>query len=143
MNRDTLSLLADCTAGIDLAVSAMDGILPNVKDQVLRRKLQDGIHRHELLRNQTLCLLQQWGGKEKHPSSMTKNMVWLRNNARLAISRDDPTAAELVANGCDQGIRTLCRSRNRYSGADHAAKFLTEQIIACQENLSSGMRSFL
>ena len=74
---------------------------------------------------------------------MAKNMTRLRAGTRLALKRDDPTAAEVVADSCDLGIRTLCRSRNRYAGADHAAKFLTEQLIACEENLSATLRSFL
>ena len=40
MDRDTLFLLGDCTLGIAMTVAAMDGVLPNVKDQVLRRRLQ-------------------------------------------------------------------------------------------------------
>lgn len=143
MNRDTLSLLQDCSQGIELAVSSMDGILPNVQDQVLRRKLRDSLRTHEALRNQTQNLLQQWGGKEKLPSAMTRGTVWLKNHTRLALNRDDPTAAELVADGCDQGVRALCRSRNRYIGAHQEAVFLAEQIIACQENLSGSLRSFL
>ena len=47
MDRDTLALLGACTAGIELAVSTMDGVLPRVKDQMLRRRLQDGIRSHE------------------------------------------------------------------------------------------------
>ena len=78
MDADTLALLGDCTAGIELAVSAMDGVLPNVKDQVLRRKLQDSIRSHEALRAQSLDLLQQWGGTERHPSAMAKGRHSIR-----------------------------------------------------------------
>lgn len=143
MDADTLALLGDCTAGIELAVAAMDGVLPNVKDQVLRRKLQDSIRSHEELRAQSLTLLQQWGGTEKHPSPMVLSLSRLKAGTRLALRRDDPTAAEVVADSCDLGIRALCRSRNRYAGADHAARFLTEQLITCQEQLSTSLRSFL
>ena len=143
MDADTLALLGDCTAGIELAVAAMDGVLPNVKDQVLRRKLQDSIRSHEDLREQSRTLLQQWGGAEKRPSAMAKNMTRIRTGARMALKRDDPTAAEVIADSCDLGIRSLCRIRNRYAGADHTAKYLTEQLIACEENLSASLRSFL
>ena len=68
----------------------------------------------------------------------------IKNRPRIvALGRDDPTAAEVVADGCDLGVRHLCRSRNRYAGADHAAQYLTEQLIACQENLSVSLRAFL
>lgn len=143
MDADTIALLGECTAGIDLAVSTIDSVLPSVRDQVLRRRLQDSIRSHEDLREQSRTLLQQWGGAEKRPSAMAKNMTRIRAEARMALKRDDPTAAEVIADSCDLGIRSLCRSRNRYAGADHTAKYLTEQLIACEENLSASLRSFL
>ena len=143
MDADTIALLGECTAGIDLAVSTIDSVLPSVRDQVLRRRLQDSIRSHEALRAQSLDLLQQWGGREKHPSPVALSLSRLKAGTRLALRRDDPTAAEVVADSCDLGIRALCRSRNRYAGADHAARFLTEQLITCQEQLSTSLRSFL
>jgi len=143
MDADTLALLGDCTAGIEMAVTAMDGVLLKVKDQVLRRKLQDSIRAHEDLRAQSLSLLQQWGGQEKHPSPVSLSLSRLKAETRLAWRRDDPTAAEVVADNCDLGIRRVCRSKNRHTGADQAAQFLADQLIACEENLSSALRSFL
>ena len=143
MDRDTLFLLGDCTAGIAMTVAAMDGVLPNVKDQVLRRRLQDSIRMQEQLREQSCRLLQQWGGTEKQPSAMAKGMTQLRNGTRMILRRDDPTAADVVADSCDRQVRELCRSRNRYTGANSEALFLADQIIASQEQLSAGLRNFL
>jgi len=143
MNRDTFSLLGDCTAGIELTVSTIDGVLPNVKDQLLRRRLQDGIRSHEALRDQSLALLQQGGAAAKPLPPMTKRLTQLQITTRLALGRDDPTAADVVAHSCDRGVRELCRSRNRYTGADYEAQSLADRLIACQENLSSTLRSFL
>lgn len=143
MDRDTLFLLGDCTLGIAMTVSAVDRVLPSVKDQVLRRKLQDSIRAQEDLRVQSCRLLQQWGGKEKQPSAMAKNMSLLRDSTRMALRRDDPTAAEVVADSCDRQIRELCRSRNRYAGANSEALFLADRVIVTQEQLSAGLRSFL
>lgn len=143
MDRDTLALLGDCTAGIEMAVATLDGVLPNVKDQTLRRKLQESIHTHHELRDQTVEMLHQLGGQEKQPNLMAKSMSWLKTNARFALGGDDTAAADLVANGCDMGVRSLCRSRNRYAGADRQAKSLAEQLIDCEEQLSAGMRPYM
>ena len=40
MQQDTVHLLQDCSAGITMALATIDGILPNVKDQTLRKKLK-------------------------------------------------------------------------------------------------------
>ena len=142
MDRDTLSLLGDCTAGIDMAVSTMDGILPNVKDQTLRRKIQESVQSHHELRNQTLELLQRMGGEEKFPNPMAKGMSWLKVNTKMALGGDDTTAAYLVADGCDMGVKSLCRSRNRYPNAEQEAKYLAEQLINCEETLSASLRPY-
>ena len=142
MDRDTLSLLGDCTAGIDMAVSTMDGILPNVKEQTLRRKIQESVQSHHELRNQTLDLLQRMGGEEKFPNPMAKGMSWLKVNTKMALGGDDTTAAYLVADGCDMGVKSLCRSRNRYPNAEQEAKYLAEQLINCEETLSASLRPY-
>lgn len=143
MHEDTIHLLGDCTAGIDMAVSTIDGLLPSVKDQTLRRKLRDSVQTHQMLKSQTTSMLHQCGGTEKGPSAMAKSMAWLKTNTRMAMRSDDTTAAYLVADGCDMGIKVLCRSRNRYAGADTGAKALAEQLIDCEEKLSASMRPFL
>ena len=142
MDQDTLSLLGDCTAGIDMAVSTMDGILLNVKDQTLRRKIQDSMHSHQDLRSQTLALLRSMGGQEQYPSPMAKGMAKLKITTKMALGGDDTTAAYLVADGCDMGVKSLCRSRNRYAGANQEAKFLAEQLIHCEEVLSAYLRPY-
>lgn len=143
MHEDTIHLLGDCTAGIDIAVSTIDGLLPSVKDQTLRRKLRDSVQTHQLLRDQTRTMMRQCGGAEKTPSAMAKSMAWLKTNTRMALHGDDTTAAYLVADGCDMGVKVLCRSRNRYAGADTGAKALAERLIDCEEKLSASMRPFL
>ena len=142
MHEDTIHLLEDCTAGIDIAVSTMDGLLLEIRDQALRQTLRRGIREHQQLRNRTVSLLQSYGSCEKLPSAMAKSMAWLKTNTRMALRKDDTTAAYLVADGCDTGIKTLCRSRNRYAGATQAAVDLTQDLIRCQEALSAGMRPY-
>ncbi|MBP3633785.1 MAG: hypothetical protein J6J43_04335 [Oscillospiraceae bacterium] len=143
MHKDTIALLGDCTAGIDMAVSTMDGLLPNTKDLQLRQKLQEGISDHQLLREQACSLLQQYGGQEKAPNPMAKSMAWLKTNTRMAVKSDDTTVAYLVADGCDMGIKSLSKSRNRYSMADRNAIDLAQELIRCEESLSASLRPYL
>ena len=102
MRDDTIHLLGDCTAGIDMAMSTMDGLLPEIKDRTLRQKLRESMHDHSRLRSQSISLLQNYGAPEKLPSPMAKGMAWLKTNTRMAIRGDDTTAAYLVADGCDE-----------------------------------------
>lgn len=143
MQNDTIHLLGDCTAGIDIAISTIDGLLPDVKDLTLRQKLRQSRREHQELRRQTVGMLHQYGAPEKLPSPMAKSMAWLKTNTRMALRGDDATAAQLVAGGCDAGVRTLSRSRNLYCTANPSAVALAQELIRCEENLSAGLRPFL
>ena len=143
MNNDTIALLGDCTAGIEMAVSTMDSLLPGVRDLQLRKTLQESIENHKHLRKQVCNALDRYGGTGKAPSVMTKGMAKLKATARLAMRNDDTTAAYLVADGCDTGIRSLCKSQNRYSMANTEALELSQELIRCEESLSAELRPYL
>ena len=142
MREDTIHLLGDCTAGIQLAISAMDGLLPDIRDRALRQRLREGLQDHQRLRRQTISLLRQYGAAEKPAGTVAKGMSWLRTNTRMAMGGDDTTAAYLVADHCDAGVKSLCRSQNRYCMANQAAVELSQALIRCEERLSAELRPF-
>lgn len=143
MHKDTIELLGDCTAGINMAVSTIDGLLPNTKDRTLRQKMQGSLEDHQRLREQACKLLHQYGAEEKGPPAMAKGMAWLKTNTRMALKSDDSTVAYLVSDGCDMGVRSLSKSRNRCSMADTDAINLAQELIRCEESLSAGLRPYL
>lgn len=143
MHEDTIRLLEDCTAGIELTLSAIDGLLPEIRNHALRQTLRSGREAHVQLHRRSCQLLQQVGGQARSPSALALGASWLRTNARMTLRGDDTTAAYLVAEGCDSGVKALCRSRNRYAGADAAALSLTRELIQCEDQLSNGLRPYL
>lgn len=142
MFEDTKALLGDCTAGIELAVSTLDSVLPRVEDQILRRRLREGVEAHKALQEQAKTLLCQVGGTPRGPSPMARTMAALKTKTRMVLG-DDTTAAALVAEGCGMGVASLCRSRNRYAGADVRSQALARSLLECEEKLSADMRPFL
>lgn len=142
MREDTIHLLGDCTAGIELAISTMDGLLPDIRDRALRQRLREGMQAHRELREQTVSMLRQYGAAEKPAGAMSRSLSWLKTNTRMAMGGDDTTAAYLVADNCDTGVKTLCRSQNRYCMANRAAMDLSRELIRCQEQLSTELRPF-
>lgn len=142
MREDTIHLLGDCTTDIELTLSAMNGLLPDIKDRSLRLRLREGMQDHRALQRQTASMLQQYGIPQKSANPMVKSLSWLKTNTRMAMGGDDTTAAYLVANHCDSGVKSLCRSQNRYCMANQAALELTREVIRCQERLSAELRPF-
>ncbi len=143
MREDTISLLGDCTAGISLTLSAMDSLMPDIQDRELRRALRNSIRDHQQLRSRTVSMLREYGAAERPASPAAKGMAWLKANTRMAMGGDDTTAAYLVADSCDAGVKHLCRSRNRYCMANRSAMELAQELICCQAKLSEELRPFV
>ena len=143
MHTDSIALLGECTAKIDLSLSTIHSVLPSIKDRNLRQRLQDNAEDQRQLHDHACALLQRYGGKEKPSGDLRKRMTHLKNSARLALRHDDTTIAYLVADGCDLGVKALSRVQNRHSTADPDAIQLSQELIRCQEGLSARMRPYL
>lgn len=143
MLEDTIGLLGDCTAGIDMALHTLEELLPQVDNATMRQKILGSMADHRDLKEQAAALLRHYGGEEREPSLFAQGMARLKISGRMAMGGDDAAAADLVSHGCDSGVRVLSRSRNRYAGAETQAVNLAQDLIRCEERLSAGMRPYL
>ena len=57
---------------------------------------------------------------------LAKGMSWMKTNAKVMMDDSDATIADLIVDGCNMGIKTLCRHENQYAAADDAAMKLSD-----------------
>lgn len=143
MRQDTVHLLRDCAAALEKNTAMIDSILPRVRDPDLRKQLRQGQRTQKKLLHTADTLLRENGSPLRSAGPLSAGMRQLQTDLRLRLGGDDTVAASLVSKGCDTGLRQLCRSRNRYIGADHAAMALAEQVIDSDADFSASLRSFL
>jgi hypothetical protein len=143
INEDTIKMLKECNEGIKMAVSSIDEVLPKVNSESLRKRLEASKQEHEELGNETRRILGQYGESGKDPSLMAKGMSWIKTNAELLADPTDNTAADIIVDGCDMGIKSLYKYKNQYKAADENAKGITDRLIRSEEHLSDDLRSFL
>lgn len=143
INEDTVKMLKECNQGIKMAVNSIDEILPKVNSESLKKRLEDSKQEHEELGNETRRILDQYGESGKDPSLMAKGMSWIKTNAEMLANPTDNTAADIIVDGCDMGIKTLYKYKNQYKTADEKARDITDRLIRSEENLSDDLRSFL
>ena len=143
MNKDSIELLKECSAGIKMGVSSIDGVIDYVKDSNLRHTLSDYKDKHSALERQTRDLLHERGGETEEPPLMAKGMSWAKTNFMLTMNSSDNTCASLITDGCDMGIKSLNRYLNQYEAADHDAKSLTRSLIRLEEDLCDEMKPYL
>mgnify|MGYP002798969570 FL=1 len=141
--QDTCQLLKECNSGIKMAVDAIREVLPNVKNEELRKKLTACEKEHEKLGDETHSLLLKNHAKDEEPGIMAKGMSWIKTNLTMSVNPGDDTIANLISTGCDMGVRTLQKYLNDCQNASDQAKALVKKVIKLEDELSVDMRAYL
>ncbi len=143
MDNDTISLLQECSAGVNMAVSAIDQVLEGVRSPALRDALTASRRTHDRLGRETRALLHEQGHEGKAANPVAQSMSWMKTNWKLGIHPGDETVADLIVDGCNMGVKSLTRYQNRYPAANGQAKSIAGQLIDAEEQLSAELRPYL
>ena len=143
MNHDTVSLLQECSAGVNMAVSAIDQVLESVENPALRQALTASRRTHDRLGQESRALLRAQGQEETHANAAAQSMSWLKTNWKLSLHPGDATVADLIVDGCNTGVKSLTRYQNQYPSASGQARSIAGQLIDAEEQLSVELRPYL
>ena len=142
-NKDTICLLKECDAGTKMAVTSIDEVMDRIHDSKLKKLLNESKEHHEKLGNEIHALLRQYHSEEKDPNAMAKGMSWMKTNMKMTMDESDATAADLITDGCNMGIKTLHRYLNQYQTADDDSKKLCKKLVDIEETLARDLRFYL
>ena len=142
-NQDTIRLLKECDAGSKMAVTSIDDILDKVQDSDLIKLFLESKEHHEALGNEIHSLLIEYDSEEKEPNVMAKSMSWIKTNFKMGMYDPDKTAAELITDGCDMGIKSLNQYLNQYPAANDKTKELCRKLIKIEEDLRESVKTYL
>ena len=143
VEQDTIKLLRECDAGIKMGVASIDEVLEYIKSDTLRQHLEKCRNEHVKLQDEIQVLLDEYHDDGKEPNPIAKGMSWMKTNAKVMMDDSDATIADLIVDGCNMGIKTLCRYENQYAAADDAAMKLTDDLIRLEEKLRQDLREYL
>ncbi|MBO5159819.1 MAG: hypothetical protein U0M69_01925 [Lachnospiraceae bacterium] len=142
-DRDTIKLLKECDAGSKMAVTSLDEILEKVENVNLKKLLMETKGHHEKLGNEIHTLLNEYGSEEKEPNAMAKGMSWMKTNMKMSMNDTDETAADLITDGCNMGIKSLYKYMNQYPGANSKVKDICKKLISIEDQLRKELRAYL
>lgn len=143
-DRDTIKLLKECDAGSKMAVSSLDDVMDKVKNENLKKLLGETKDHHSKLGNEIHSLLTEYGCDEKDPNPMAKGMSKMKTGVMMNMKDDtDQTAADLITDGCNMGIKSLYRYMNQYPGANSKVKDLCKRLISIEDQLRKELRAYL
>ena len=143
-NRDSIKLLKECDAGSKMAVTSLEDVLDKVENENLKKLLHETKEHHEQLGNEIHSLLMEYGSEEKDPNPMAKGMSKMKTNFMMGMKDDsDETAADLITDGCNMGIKSLYKYLNQYPAADKKVKDLCNRLISIETQLRKELRAYL
>lgn len=143
-NRDSIKLLKECDAGSKMAVTSLEDVLDKVENENIKKLLHETKEHHEQLGNEIHSLLMEYGSEEKDPNPMAKGMSKMKTNFMMGMKDDsDETAADLITDGCNMGIKSLYKYINQYPTADKKVKDLCTRLISIEDQLRKELRAYL
>ncbi|MBR1811467.1 MAG: hypothetical protein IJ766_07485 [Clostridia bacterium] len=143
MENDSVKLLRECDAGVQMGVDSITDVLDDVRSDELKTCLNNCKSEHERLRDEIQAELQNYGDDGKAPNPMAKGMSKLKTGMHMAVDKSDASIADLMTDGCNMGIKSLSRYLNQYAAADNRSKALAGKLISIEEQLCADMRGYL
>lgn len=143
MEDDTIKLLRECNAGIKMGISSLEDVIDEVTDEKLKKLLKESKDAHCKLGDETHELLTQYHDDGKEPAMMAQLMSKVKTNVKLMKENVNTTAADLITDGCDMGIKSLYKYLNQYQAASEKVKNLVTRVLTEEEHLEKELRSFL
>ena len=143
IEQDTVKLLRECDAGVQMGIKSIDDVEEYVRSDELRRSLADCRLEHEKLNVEIRQQLDKYKDSGKDPNPIAKSMSWMKTNVKLGFDMSDETVADLITDGCNMGVKSLNRYLNQYEAADESSKEITKRLIDLEEDLATEIRQFL
>ena len=143
IEQDTIKLLRECDAGIQMGVDSIDDVLNRVKSEKMREFLSKCKKEHQELDAEVQELLEKYRDDGKDPNPVAKGMSWMKTTMKMAMDESDATIADLMVDGCDMGVKSLSRYLNQYEAADEVSKNICKRLIKLEEKLGQQMRDYL
>ncbi|MBC8531766.1 hypothetical protein [Gehongia tenuis] len=143
IESDTIKLLRECDAGIKMGVTSIDEVMEYAHHEKLRNALSNCKKEHEKLKEEIQSFLDKYQDEGKDPNPMAKGMSWMKTNMKLSINDSDKTIADLITDGCNMGVKSLCRYLNQYEATDEQSKNIAKRLIHLEEQLVIELQPFL
>lgn len=146
MEDDTIKLLRECNAGIKMGVSSLDDVMEHVKDGGLRELLAKSKETHTKLGNTTHEYLNEYHDEGKEPAMMAKVMSKMKSDVKMGMAEGenaDKTAADLITDGCNMGVKSLYKYLNQYPAAEDKIKQLAKDVAQAEDTLVKELRDYL
>lgn len=143
IEQDTIKLLRECDAGVKMGISSIEEVQNHVQSSQLLQCLKACKAEHVALDREIQQQLARFSDDGKAPAALAKGMSRMKTNWKLTMNDSDATIADLMTDGCNMGVKSLCQYLNQYPAADEVSKGIAKQLIDSESALAEKIRLFL
>ncbi len=143
IEADTVRLLRECDAGVEMGVSSIDSVMDYVQAKPFQDRLAHCKREHDQLKQEIDSLLKQYHDDGKRPNPLAKGMSWMKTNLKMMTDRSDASIASLMTDGCNMGVKGLNQYLNQYQAASERSKDIAKRLIHLEEQLTQDIREYL
>lgn len=142
-NDDTIKLLKECDAGTKMGINGILEVVDKVENKDLLSILSKYLQDHRKLEEKIQDQLNRFHDEEKEPNPIARAMSWIKINVKLIKGQHDHVVADLMTEGCNMGIKSICRYLNQYPTALESIKSLCYDLVELEENFAKDLRKYL
>lgn len=143
LNRDTISLLQECSSGCKMAMDSIRQIKDKVNDKQIREIMDKYFSGHSQLEAECRQILNDVGAQDKEPGVIATTMANIQTNIKMMMEDDAKKAAEILTDGCNMGIKSLSSYINEFKNADSKSVAIAEKLRRLEDNMIGDLQPML
>lgn len=141
--RDTIELLKECDAGLEMAISSLDQVMPEAKAENFKNMLEKYHNNHIKIQKDIDQKLEEYHSDGKKANPMAEAMSSMKTSFKLATNHTDSEIADLMFDGCNMGIKSVSKYMNQYESANKDIMQLANDIVVLEQNFLNELRQYL
>ena len=143
MNKDDTEILKEVQKNTRMAVKAIEAI----SDKVCNDKLSYELSRENLsfskLHNKAVDMLNRESKDVYHPSAVEDMMLSGAINMNTMLNNSTSRIAELMIQGNNRGILSMCKSMNHHDNAGSMTMEVAKELMDFEEKCIEKLKEYL
>ena len=141
--KDSVELLKECDAGLEMAISSLKQVKPEAKADNFINMLDKYYNNHIKIQKDIDEKLVEYHSDGKKANPFAETMSSMKTNFKLMANPTDQEIADLMMDGCNMGIKSVSKYMNQYANANEDIMQLANDIIVLEQNFSNELRQYL
>ena len=142
-SEDTIHLLQETSLGCKMAIDTIDHIKSHVEDKKLREIIDKYHDSHVDLQQECIRALYEAGAEYKEPSPLAQTFATIQSRVKMLMDDDKSTAANLLTDGCNMGVKTMSEQLNQYKNANEDSRKMAERLRNMEERMVGDLQPML